>query len=54
MSRDIFDSLDKASFGSNVHEIAAEGECRVLRLDDLFAEQITLKFSTYLSRVAIP
>ncbi len=27
---------------------------RVLRLDDLFAEQITLKFSTYLSRVAIP
>jgi AraC-like DNA-binding protein len=34
MSRDIFDSLDKAGFGSNVHEIAAEGECRVLRLDD--------------------
>ena len=27
---------------------------RVLRLDNLFAEQITLKFSTYLSRVAIP
>lgn len=27
---------------------------RILRLDDLFAEQITLKFSTYLSRVAIP
>ena len=23
-------------------------------LDDLFAEQITLKFATYLSRVAIP
>ncbi|MCR5141469.1 MAG: AraC family transcriptional regulator [Ruminococcus sp.] len=34
MNRDIFDSLDKAGFGSNVHEIAAEGECRVLRLDD--------------------
>ena len=34
MSRDIFDALDKAGFGSNVHEIAAEGECRVLRLDD--------------------
>ena len=33
MSRDIFDTLDKAGFGSNVHEIAAEGECRVLRLD---------------------
>ncbi len=27
---------------------------RVLHLDDLFAEQITLKFSTYLARVAIP
>lgn len=27
---------------------------RVCRLDDLFAEQLTLKFSTYLSRVAIP
>ena len=34
MSRDIFESLDKAGFGSNVHEIAAEGECRVLRIDD--------------------
>ena len=27
---------------------------RLLHLDDLFAEQITLKFSTYLARVAIP
>ncbi len=27
---------------------------RVFRVDDLFAEQITLKFATYLSRVAIP
>ena len=26
----------------------------ILHLDDLFAEQITLKFSTYLTRVAIP
>lgn len=34
MSRNIFDMLDSAGFGSNVHEIAAEGECRVLRLDD--------------------
>lgn len=32
--KDIFETLDKAGFGSNVHEIAAEGECRVLRLDD--------------------
>lgn len=27
---------------------------RIFRLDSLFAEQITLKFATYLSRVAIP
>lgn len=27
---------------------------RLLHLEDLFAEQITLKFSTYLARVAIP
>lgn len=27
---------------------------RIFHLDDLFAEQITLKFSTYLARVAIP
>lgn len=27
---------------------------RVFKLQDLFAEQITLKFATYLSRVAIP
>ena len=27
---------------------------RLFRLDDLYAEQITLKFSTYLSRVAMP
>ena len=29
-------------------------EERLFHLEDLFAEQITLKFSTYLSRVAIP
>lgn len=34
MKKDLFDSLDKAGFGSNVHEVAADGECRVLRLDD--------------------
>ena len=34
MDEDIFNTLDKAGFGSNVHEVAAEGECRVLRLDD--------------------
>ncbi|MBE6870313.1 MAG: helix-turn-helix transcriptional regulator [Ruminococcus albus] len=34
MKSDIFDALDKAGFGSNVHEITADGECRVLRIDD--------------------
>ena len=34
MSQDIFETLEKAGFGSNVHEIAADGECRVLKLDD--------------------
>ncbi|MBP1534296.1 MAG: helix-turn-helix transcriptional regulator [Ruminococcus sp.] len=34
MNEDLFYSLDNAGFGSNVHEVAAEGECRVLRLDD--------------------
>ncbi len=34
MKGEIFDSLDSAGFGSNVHEVAAEGECRVLRIDD--------------------
>ena len=34
MKPDIFDVLETAGFGSNVHEVAAEGECRVLRLDD--------------------
>ena len=29
-------------------------ENRLFHLDDLFAEQVTLKFATYLSRVAIP
>ncbi|HPY84397.1 MAG TPA: AraC family transcriptional regulator [Ruminococcus flavefaciens] len=34
MNQELFDMLDKAGFGSNVHEVAADGECRVLRLDD--------------------
>lgn len=32
----------------------AHKDNRLFRIDDLFAEQITLKFATYLSRVAIP
>lgn len=38
MSSDIFEMLDSAGFGSNVREVAAEGECRVLRLDDATGE----------------
>lgn len=38
MSRALFDSLDNAGFGSNVHEVAAEGECRVLKLEDVSGE----------------
>ncbi|MBR1750604.1 MAG: helix-turn-helix transcriptional regulator [Ruminococcus sp.] len=34
MSTEIFDSIDKAGFGSNVHEVAAESDCKVLRIDD--------------------
>jgi len=33
VSGDIFQDIGNAGFGGNVHEIAAEGECRVLRLD---------------------
>lgn len=33
MNTDIFEMLDRAGFGSNVHEVVSEGECRVLRLD---------------------
>ena len=34
MQNDIFDSPQSAGFGSNVHEVASDGECRVLRIDD--------------------
>gem|GEM_PF-1869773 len=34
MSRDHFSALERAGFGSNVHEVAADGSCRVLRIDD--------------------
>ncbi|MBR6717388.1 MAG: helix-turn-helix transcriptional regulator [Oscillospiraceae bacterium] len=34
MKQELFYMLEHAGFGDNVHEIAAEGECRVLRLDD--------------------
>ncbi len=34
MRAELFEMLDQAGFGSNVHQIAADGECRVLRLED--------------------
>ena len=34
MTADLFDALGRAGFGENVHEVPAEEECRVLRLDD--------------------
>ena len=33
MSRDHFSALERAGFGSNVHEVAADGSCRVLCID---------------------
>ena len=38
MKRDLFEMLEQAGFGSNVHEVASEGECKVLRLDDVTGE----------------
>lgn len=38
MSTDLFERLDDAGFGSNVHEVAAEADCRVLRLEDASGE----------------
>ena len=44
----------KHSFTVPISYLISHKKDRLLRLDDLFAEQITLKFSTYLARVAIP
>lgn len=44
----------KHYFTVPISYLLAHKDKRILRLDDLFAEQITLKFATYLSRVAIP
>ena len=34
MTGDLFDMLDRAGFGANVCQVASQGDCRVLRLDD--------------------
>lgn len=44
----------KHYFTVPISYLSAHKNDRLLRLDDLFAEQITLKFSTYLARVAMP
>lgn len=44
----------KHYFTVPISYLMAHKRDRILRLEDLFAEQITLKFATYLSRVAIP
>lgn len=47
MSSDLFDQLDDAGFGSNVHEIASEGECRVLRLDNSSGEAFMTMYRVF-------
>ena len=44
----------KHYFSVPISYLIKNKENRVYRLDDLFSEQLTLKFATYLSRVAIP
>lgn len=44
----------KHYFSVPMSYLVSHKEDRVYHLDDLFAEQLTLKFATYLSRVAIP
>jgi len=44
----------KHCFSVPINNLLNNRSNRIFRLDDLFAEQITLKFCTYLSRVAIP
>lgn len=38
MTVDLFETLDKAGFGANVTQVASQGDCRVLRLDDKTGE----------------
>ena len=38
MSSDLFETLDSAGFGANVCEVASQGDCRVLRLEDMTGE----------------
>ena len=44
----------KQYFTVPISYLVRHREDRLFRLDDLYAEQITLKFSNYLSRVAMP
>lgn len=44
----------KHYFSVPISYLAKHKENRIYHIDDLFSEQLTLKFATYLSRVAIP
>lgn len=44
----------KHYFSVPMSYLISHREDRILRLEDAFAEQLTLKFATFLSRVAIP
>ena len=53
MNQELFDMLDKAGFGSNVHEVAADGECRVLRLDDETGEGFMTMYRVFALTIAV-
>lgn len=44
----------KHYFSVPISYLVKHKENRIYHIDDLFSEQLTLKFATYLSRVAIP
>lgn len=44
----------KHYFGIPISYLLRQREDRLFRLDDIYAEQITLKFASFLSRVAMP
>ncbi len=47
MNTDLFERLDDAGFGSNVREVAAEADCRVLRLEDASGEGFMMMYRVF-------
>ena len=47
MNTDLFEAPDKAGFGSNVHEAAAQGDCRVLKLEDETGEGFMTMYKVF-------